>query len=103
MELLSATAYGAIKLSILFFYRRLFVVSKRTSFDTLTASLIVITIIWALTFFFGFIFICGTSLSANWGSRIDLATHCGHRHTLTDGYLTSDLGIDVLLLSLYHR
>ena len=98
MQLLSSAAYGFIKLSIICFCRRLFVVSKRSIFSTTTAALIVITIAWSISFFWAFLFNCGAHVSAHWGSRQDLQMYCSWTQRLDNAYLVSDLILDIITL-----
>ena len=95
---MSSVAYGFIKLSIVFFCRRLFVVSKRSLFSLITSGLIIVIILWSVGFFFSWVFACGTHVSANWGSRKDLVEYCSYRLRISNGYLISDLILDMMTL-----
>ncbi|MCJ1437277.1 hypothetical protein MMC27_006663 [Xylographa pallens] len=100
VNLLSTLGYGFIKCSIVLFYRRLFVTFRGSIFDYITRGLIVAIVAWTITFFFIWIFACGSHVSANWGSRMDLVTYCEQRLPMSNGFLISDLIIDVITLVL---
>lgn len=93
-------AFGFIKLSVTFLYRRLFVTGKGTLFDWATKITIFVVILWTLTFLFGFIFSCGTHFSAAWGSLKNDAMYCGAALDLDDAFVVSDLITDILVLCL---
>ena len=55
-------------------------------------------ILWSVAFFLGFVFGCGVHVPANWGPREDLIEYCPWRLKLTNGYLVSDVILDLILL-----
>ncbi|KAF5868422.1 putative integral membrane protein [Botrytis fragariae] len=61
-------AYGSIKLSIIAFYRRIFVVSKNDAFNRVSKISAAVIFLWTVAFIFIIIFDCGTAVWANWGS-----------------------------------
>ena len=63
-------AYGFIKLSVTYFYRRIFVAKAWSTFDIVTKITIVIIILWTLGFFLVNIFGCGKHFSYSWGPLI---------------------------------
>ena len=98
--LLMVLAFGCIKLSIAFFYRRLFMTARNTLFDWATKLAIAVVVLWTVAFFFGFIFDCGTHFSSNWGSVEDEIVNCGDSTNLDNGLVVSDLITDVIILCL---
>ena len=90
-------AYGCIKLSIVAFYRRLFVVSKGTVFDIVTKVTMVIIFLWSFTFILMIIFDCGTHFWANWGSTPDQLELCPIPFTSEYRLTISDLILDVFI------
>ena len=64
-------AYGFIKLSVTFFYRRIFVAKRWSIFDIVTKITIVLTVLWTLAFFLISIAGCGKNISYNWGPLED--------------------------------
>lgn len=97
--LLMMLAFGLVKLSTAYFYRRLFVTSRGSPFDWATRISIAVIILWTITFFFGFMFGCGTHFFANWGSVQDEA-YCTALLDLDNAYVVSDLVTDVMILCL---
>ena len=98
--LLMVLGFGFIKLSIAFFYRRLFVTARQTLFDRATKIAIIIVLLWTVSFFFGLLFSCGTHISANWGSVQDQVLYCGAAVNLGNAMVVSDLITDVMILCL---
>ncbi|KAJ8126613.1 hypothetical protein O1611_g7028 [Lasiodiplodia mahajangana] len=102
-QLLMTAAYGFIKFSIVFFYRRIFVTSKRDHFDTITKACIALIIAWTLAYIFAIAFDCGTVWSAHWGSYSDLFQHCHGGFPVQQIYeslLITDLITDILIILL---
>lgn len=69
-------------------------------FDRATKCAIVIVGLWTASFFFGFLFSCGTHISASWGSVKDQVVHCGAAINLDNALVVSDLLTDVMVLVL---
>ena len=93
-------AFGVIKLSITFFYRRIFVTARGTIFDWVTRAAIAIVILWTIGCLISFLLSCGTHLSANWGSVQDGLTYCGPSANVDSAFVVSDLITDVMVLCL---
>ena len=93
-------AYGCVKLSIVAFYRRLFVVNSNTPFNIATKVMGVIIIGWTIAFFLMVVFACGTHFSANWGSTPSQLEFCPIGFTSEYGLVISDLIIDVVIFFL---
>lgn len=93
-------AFGVIKLSITFFYRRIFVTARGTFFDWVTIAAIAIVILWTIGCLIGFLFSCGTHLSASWGSVQDGLMYCGPSANVNSTFVVSDLITDVMVLCL---
>ncbi len=95
MNLTQVWAFGAIKLSVLFFYRRIF---RGKIFDISTKVMMGIVIAWTLSFFFAFLFTCGTNFGANWSTLKALLTQCHAQHTYQLAMAISDVLTDGLIL-----
>ncbi|KUJ09335.1 uncharacterized protein LY89DRAFT_690381 [Mollisia scopiformis] len=100
LNLLMIPAYGFIKLSIIFFYKKIFAVEKRLFylFYVLTWTMIAVVMAWTVCFEFMFIFGCGKHISAFWGSRLDLATYCAKGLTYDEAMFTSEFILNIILL-----
>ncbi|KAL8688492.1 MAG: hypothetical protein Q9218_005611 [Villophora microphyllina] len=85
--LLFVLALGSVKLSFIFFYRRLFVTARRTAFDWAVNIAIGVIVLWSVSLFFGFLFACGTHVSAAWGSVKDEEDFCGAALDLDNAYV----------------
>lgn len=95
--LTQAIAFGLVKLSVLYFYRRIFF--SRT-FKTLTTIMIVFVGAWAISFFVAYLFRCGTNFWALWAPLMYLVEHCYDSKPLFYSLAISDVITDVLILSL---
>ena len=93
-------AYGCIKLSVVFFYRRIFVKNTPASrFNIVTKATIVVVIIWTITFFFLTIFRAGRHVEWNWGA-LYLAKRGIVGSVLNDGLFISDFVTDLWVVLL---
>ncbi|VUC37523.1 unnamed protein product [Clonostachys rosea] len=103
MVVIEKPAFGAIKLSLLFFYRRIFTI--RRSFRLTNNVLIVIIILWTVAFVLSDLFICGTKLSLSFDADQKLAAaHCGDKGLMlllfaVTSFLTD---ISVLIVPLFY-
>ncbi|KAL8760592.1 MAG: hypothetical protein Q9184_003224 [Pyrenodesmia sp. 2 TL-2023] len=95
-NIMAPLALGFIKLSILFFYRRIF---RGRLFDFLSWGLIGVVLLWTLGFTLTQIFDCGIHFETNWGLLSDLQKCLNTFHLLL-AYSISDVIVDVLILVL---
>lgn len=73
---MSVVCIGCIKLSVVTFYRRLFVTQQRSWFSIATITLIGIIVAWTIAFFFVFLFYCGTHIEKEWSTVMDIIEYC---------------------------
>lgn len=100
-QLLMVICYGFLKISIVYFYRRIFVTAKRGLFDIITTAVNVVLFLWSITFILIIIFPCGKHIYANWGTPASQLAYCEKiGHTSEEGLTASDLILDVVLLVL---
>ncbi|TGO44540.1 hypothetical protein BCON_0501g00010 [Botryotinia convoluta] len=99
-ELLQIPALGFVKLSLILFYRRVFTRNAAPRFNIITWFMILIIIIWMLSFFFSILFICGTDFSAYWTSTIVEKAHCVDTDKLHNAFAISDVVTDFVIISL---
>ncbi|KAI2629786.1 hypothetical protein GGR54DRAFT_650075 [Hypoxylon sp. NC1633] len=95
--LTQAIGFGLVKLSVLYFYRRIFL--TRT-FKTLTTIIIVIVGVWSIGFFVAYLFRCGTNFWALWAPLMYLVQYCYDSKPLFYSLAISDVITDVIILSL---
>ncbi|MCJ1369192.1 hypothetical protein MMC20_000401 [Loxospora ochrophaea] len=91
--------YGFIKLSAVFFYRRIFVTSvsgKRSLFDAVTIVTIGVISAWTSAFFLYNIFRCGSHFAWAWGPLVDMSK-CGSHLQGQDALMITDLLTDVFV------
>ncbi|KAI1291170.1 hypothetical protein F5Y03DRAFT_403608 [Xylaria venustula] len=95
--LTQSVAFGLAKLSILYFYRRIF---SSKPFKIITSTLIVIVGIWSVGFFFAYLFRCGTNFWALWAPLEYLIKYCYDSKPLFYTLAISDVITDFVILSL---
>ncbi|KAJ8066070.1 hypothetical protein OCU04_005162 [Sclerotinia nivalis] len=99
-QLFMMLAYGSIKLSIIAFYRRIFVVCRNDAFDIVSKIAAAIIFLWTVAFIFIIIFDCGTAVWANWGSTTAQLKYCAIGFTSEYGLAISDFLVDIFVFLL---
>lgn len=89
---------GCYKVSILFFYLRIFAVDRKQAISRLLLAFIILILAWRMGFFFIFLFQCGSHISYQ-GSvpAVDLA-NCPHQTPLKSSLCISDFIMDIIIL-----
>lgn len=90
-------ALSSVKLSILFFYRRIFV--GRT-FKILSLTLGVFVVVWGITFFFATVFQCGSNPAYWWTSQYTSKYDCSKTAWLELGFAVTDVFVDMFILAI---
>lgn len=72
----------------------------RDSFDWVSRFLIGAIILWAISFFFAFVFQCGANFAYVWAPIQVLSTECSKTLLLEEYYAVSDTILDIILLLL---
>ncbi|KAI1474196.1 hypothetical protein F4774DRAFT_415060 [Daldinia eschscholtzii] len=99
LDLLTNNTLACIKLSAVFFYRRIFCTSgKRTTFGIVTWVTITVVILWLLVFQFLTGFQCGTHFSALWDGSY--TKYCTISFPFLYGLVISDFLLDIWILAL---
>ena len=93
-------AYGFIKLSIILFYRRIFVVSKNSKLSWAFQGLVGLTVVWTLAFFFLFLFGCREKIYLHWAPLEEVNNQCGNPLTAESALVISDLIMDLMIFCL---
>lgn len=90
-------SFGLAKLSVLFFYRRIF--STRT-FKLVNTCLMATVVVWSISFFVAYLFRCGTNFWALWAPLQYLLDYCYDSTPMFYTLAITDVVTDVLILSL---
>ncbi|KAH8158997.1 hypothetical protein CIB48_g9255 [Xylaria polymorpha] len=99
MIVIEKAAFGAIKLSILFFYRRIFGVWD--SFRRINNVLLWIVLVWAVVFTIADVLICGAHPELIWGFDQTIALRrCGNRGALLLAFSVTSVATDLPVLGL---
>ena len=93
-------AFGFIKLSILFFFRRVF--SGTRKFDIMSWTLIAVTGLWMLGFFLATVAECNRHASSAWSFQevSELYAKCVDINALLLSFTATDVAIDLAIFSL---
>lgn len=89
-------AYGLIKLSVLLFYRRIFI--TRT-FRLYNGIVIVVILLWAIVFLCTEIFACGSHPTAQW-SKHHPTVHCLNEPQMLLWFAITDVIGDIAVLTM---
>ncbi|KAM3067086.1 hypothetical protein ACMFMG_011759 [Clarireedia jacksonii] len=98
MLVLSTPALGCIKMSVLFFYHRIFCPSRTGPARIVIIAMMILITLWTLGFGFTCIFPCKTDFSAWWGPTKDLIKKCISPFDLLFALTLSDFITDALVL-----
>jgi hypothetical protein len=90
--------YGLIKLSVIFFYRRIFALASET-FDKITRVAAVVCVMWTLAFVLVQIFACGAHIEYMWGP-LRKQSYCHGGLPFLEGLMISDFITDFLVFFL---
>ncbi|KAL2045433.1 hypothetical protein ABVK25_012097 [Lepraria finkii] len=99
IELMQIPALGLIKLSFMFFYKRIFAKGKGAAFKATINGFVGLIIIWIIGFFFGYLFVCKAHPSNYWTSLYNEKLYCNNSTQLHLGYAISDFIFDFLIIA----
>ncbi|KAL9604141.1 MAG: hypothetical protein Q9219_000729 [cf. Caloplaca sp. 3 TL-2023] len=91
-------ALGCIKLSFLYFYRRIFCQVKPSIFDRITQVMIGLTVAWTVGFCIASLLRCGKHFTAAFGSKKDVSTKCHSIFAIEDSLAISDFLFDLIII-----
>ena len=94
-DLMQIVTLATIKMSILFFYRRIF---RGPKFDIASWVLIGVVAAWAITFFIAILAACGTSIAANFQTLGALKGECVNTFDILIALAVSDVAVDLAIL-----
>lgn len=99
MIIIEKPGFGAIKLSLLFFYRRIFGVWP--GFKKINIVLIVLIVLWTLSFAIADLLLCGTNIELNWALDQTIPQRkCGDKGLLLLLFAITSVITDILVLAL---
>ena len=88
-------ALANIKMSLVFYYRRIFSVSR--TFNLLSMAFLVLMVVWEISFFLGFVLACNAHPEAQWNNVLEFAQNCKSLGPLALAYSWSDFTMDVIV------
>ena len=94
-NLMQMLAFGTVKLSVIFLYRRIF---RGTLFDICSKFMIGLVTVWTLGFFFTILFQCGSNFWALWSNLFNFLSYCLDDVVYLEVNSISDIITDVLIL-----
>lgn len=99
IDLMQVIALGCIKLSLMFFYRTIFNVRGGANlFNAISLATITLIAIWAVAFFFAFLFNCQGNPAANWTSYTLTLQYCWKESAFLLLYSYTDFITDLIVL-----
>lgn len=96
-DLMQILALATLKLSILLFYRRIFVTQ---TFQIYNSILIGVVVIWSITFLVCLLAQCGSNIGTNFGTLGDLKSKCTDTFAILIGLAASDVAVDLIILGI---
>ena len=100
VQLMQIICLGCVKLSFIMFCRRIFCTGKRTWFSVCTWLLEILVIAWTVSFFFLFVFYCGTKPWKEWSTVLDIITYCPNAINDQMALGISDSIMDVVIITM---
>lgn len=100
IELMQTPALVCVKLSFLYFYRRIFCTGHTKLFNAIITLMVILTIGWGISFFFAILFECHGHFSAWWNNIHDLETFCKTSLEIENGWAISDFITDIIIIVL---
>ncbi|KAK8128860.1 hypothetical protein PG984_009968 [Apiospora sp. TS-2023a] len=99
MIVIEKPAFGFVKLSILFFYGRIFDVWP--SFRRINTALVYIVVVWTISFTLADVLLCGAHPELQWGPDQSVARRqCGQKGVLLLSFAVTSVATDLVLLVL---
>ena len=93
-------ALAFVKLSIVFFYRRIFNTGSTSWHHWVTFSTAAATAAWGVSYFFAFLFICGATPQNYWVSAVNEKSYCVATQKLHLSFSISDMILDCIIILL---
>ena len=93
-------ALGFVKLSFMFFYRRIFGASDSKHFDRIMFTVVAIVVAWTVSFFFAQMFACGIHFEYLWTTFPNQLNHgkCVKTLIMQNAFAISDFITDLIVL-----
>lgn len=91
-------AFGLIKLSILFLWRRIF--GHVRAFNIVSWIMIGIVTAWSITFFLATVFQCGLDWSLNWAPIANFLTQCSNTLNMLSVFTATDIFTDLMIIAM---
>ena len=89
---------GFIKLSFVFFCRRIFLIDRYSAFGITSLVMITVIISWTLAVFWTFFFACKGTFSAWWISVKTMQSSCVALVSFEEAFVISDFIIDLMVV-----
>ncbi|KAM7213671.1 hypothetical protein V8F06_010929, partial [Rhypophila decipiens] len=92
-------ALGCAKMSILFFYMRIFSVNTNSATHILLVIATVLMASWTIAFFFATVFQCKLDMWAIWNTANEFGAHCPDSMVIDVALCASDFAADLVLVA----
>ncbi|KAI1169854.1 hypothetical protein F4777DRAFT_571610 [Nemania sp. FL0916] len=98
-DLMLPVAFGCIKSSFLLFYRRIFVVNRKSAINYLLTGLIIIVVLSSAGFFFASLFQCRLKFSTLWGTTSGIVENCVDTMHLVLSVCITGFILDIIIIT----
>lgn len=99
LQLIQTNSLGIIKLSFVFFFRRIFNTGNKNGiFSIVSTSMIILIVLWTISFFFSFLFACRGHFTNWWTTPLDQDDFCIPPGIFEEGFALSDVIMDFLIV-----
>ncbi|KAH5466254.1 hypothetical protein HBI55_245860 [Parastagonospora nodorum] len=101
-QLLQCLAMGIVKLSVIYFCRRIFIVHGGSAMDWITRAFILLNVCWTIAFTLVLIFGCREKIWLHWAPLQTglIAEYCGDLRTPLLASVISDFALELMILLL---
>ena len=99
-QIFMCLTYGFVKCSIIWFYRRIFLVHRFSTFDIVSSVVGLAVALWTVAFSIAFTTYCAVDLWAAWAPLPIQNRYCGNDYAILESMAISDLVLDVVVLLL---
>ena len=100
IEIMQIPALATVKMSFVFFYRRVFNKGSDKAFGRITVMVLALILLWGIGYFFSFLFICPGHPTAYWTTLVVEKQYCVNTVILHNAYGVSDLLLDLIIIVL---
>lgn len=100
IETLQPLGLVSLKMSLIFFFRRIFGPGLGKTFKWFTMALITLSFVWGVSYFFTWVFYCPGHTNAYWTTLADEKKYCVNTTKVHQSFSITDVIVDVIIFML---